>query len=324
MAKAMTGTGTELDPYVVYCYADLMEKVQESGVYIKIGADIGDLADESDADWICDMRWSCAKVYSDNPHGVKLRNITIRQNNIALFNIVKSCILENIHFENIIVTYSSSEKTLILNDDCPLIIKQCSFHFTHDGRPGNVTIFSSRSRATLSLSSCEVTYNIINYTSTDGPLYIHKINESSGVSYITINDVRYNINVPFVDWVFWFQGPYYSYESHITITNAYILGKSATAFAWFDDIPSAENSSLKQQCCYAAWESPSIELPVCSKDTSTTHYITRCFFDKTLITSPPTDTVLAKTPGILALSTEQCKDINVLTDVDGLNWQITS
>ena len=319
MAKAMTGTGTELDPYVVYCYADLMEKVQESGVYIKIAADIGDLADESDADWVCDTRWSCAKVYSDNPHGVKLRNITIRQNNTALFNIVQSCTLENIHFENVIVTYSSSETTLILNDNCPLIIKQCSFHFTHDGRPGNVTIFSSRSRATLSLSSCEVTYNIINYTSVDNAnLYIHKFNNR----YITINDVRYNINVPLFMGVYWFLGEVYGDPSNITITNAYILGKSAKNFIWFN-ASYPQYNSFKQQCSYVAWETESIALPGYSKDSSTTNYVTRCFFDKTLITSPPTDTVLAQNPGILALSTEQCKDINVLTDVDGLNWQIT-
>lgn len=323
MAKAMTGTGTELDPYVVYCYADLMEKVQEPGVYIKIGADIGDLENESDADWVCDTQWSCAKVYSDNPHGVKLRNITIRQNNTALFNIVQSCILENIHFENIIVTYSSSQKMLIQNTNVTLTIKQCSFHFTHDGRPGPVIIFYQTNAATLNLLSCEVTYNTINYTSVDDTsLYIHKISDSSGnQSYLTINNVRYNINAPFFSCVYWF---YVNYYCHALITNAYILGKSANQFYWSYNIPpSWSGGTVKQQCCYAAWETESIALPGCSKDTSIFNYVTRCFFDKTLITSPPTDTILAQNPGIFALSTEQCKDINVLTDVDGLNWQIT-
>ena len=322
MAQTMTGTGTELDPYVVYCYADLMEKVQENGVYIKIGADIGDLADESDADWICDTRWSCTKVYSDNPHGVKLRNITIRQNNTALFNIVQSCTLENIHFENVIVTYSSSEKTLIRQDteDSALTIKQCSFHFTHDGRPGPIVIFYQNYGTTLTLSSCEITYNTINYTSIESEkFYVHQI--YNGNNRTTINNVRYNINIPFVKWAYWVYDDG-SYNNEITITNAYILGKSEETFVWFSSRSS--NNSFKQQCCYTAWATKSITLPAQSKDTSTSNYITRCFFDKTLIASPPTDDILAQNPGILALSTEQCKDINVLTNVDGLNWQIAS
>ena len=323
MAQTMTGTGTELDPYIVYCYADLMEKVQEPGVYIKIGADIGDLADESDADWICDTQWSCAKVYSDNPHGVKLRNITIRKNNISLFSTVKSCTLENIHFENIIVTYSSNYKELIQqrNSGTTLTIKQCSFHFTHDGRPGPVKIFSQTVYSTLTLSSCEITYNMINYTAaTDTILSVHWFN--NGGYQLTVNDVRYNINAPFFNTVTWFDC--YNPMGSVTISNAYILGKSATNFNWFSKFSTSRDSFLKQQCCYVAWETQSITLPGLSKDTSTNYHITRCFFDKTLITSPPTDTVLAQNPGIFALSTEECKDINVLTDVDGLNWQITS
>jgi hypothetical protein len=37
---AVTGTGTQADPYVVTTYAELVEKAAESGVYVKVGNDI--------------------------------------------------------------------------------------------------------------------------------------------------------------------------------------------------------------------------------------------------------------------------------------------
>ena len=37
---AVTGTGTQADPYVVTTYAELVEKAAESGKYVKIGNDI--------------------------------------------------------------------------------------------------------------------------------------------------------------------------------------------------------------------------------------------------------------------------------------------
>jgi uncharacterized Zn finger protein len=42
---AVTGTGTQADPYVVTTYGELVEKAKTSGVYIELANDIN-IADE--------------------------------------------------------------------------------------------------------------------------------------------------------------------------------------------------------------------------------------------------------------------------------------
>lgn len=47
---AITGTGTEQDPYIVTTYAELIEKAAESGKYVKIGNDIDVLTEYPNGD----------------------------------------------------------------------------------------------------------------------------------------------------------------------------------------------------------------------------------------------------------------------------------
>ena len=47
---AVTGTGTQADPYVVTTYAELVEKAAKSGVYVKVGNDINITDEYPDGD----------------------------------------------------------------------------------------------------------------------------------------------------------------------------------------------------------------------------------------------------------------------------------
>lgn len=68
---AITGTGTQADPYVVTTWAELASKVSESGKYIKLGNDI-DLNDEYPEGLTSGLTINCAEIDGD---GKTIKNL---------------------------------------------------------------------------------------------------------------------------------------------------------------------------------------------------------------------------------------------------------
>lgn len=68
----MTGAGTQNDPYIVSTWADLVTKAAESGVYIKLGANI-DMNDEYPEGITAGCDLNCCELDGD---GHKIKNIS--------------------------------------------------------------------------------------------------------------------------------------------------------------------------------------------------------------------------------------------------------
>ena len=96
---AITGTGTQADPYVVSTWADLVTKAAESSVYIKLGADI-DLNDEYPEGITSGCDLACAEIDGDS---YKIKNISAT-NKAYIFHASYNCTLKNVDFTNSLLT----------------------------------------------------------------------------------------------------------------------------------------------------------------------------------------------------------------------------
>ena len=134
---AITGTGTQADPFVVTTYSELVSKITNpdslSECYIKIGNDIN-IADEYpfgdmpildfgvnvflDGDGKTIKNWyytgndSLIKLYNKTDHSCKIENLNIA--NIVLKN-------ANAYFLNVLATGRGSQTSEILVDNCTFV-----------------------------------------------------------------------------------------------------------------------------------------------------------------------------------------------------------
>lgn len=101
---AITGTGTQADPYVVTTYAELVEKAAESGKYVKIGNDINITDEYPDGD----MPMLTLANHIDGD-GKIIANWYKTTGSDYLIQVNSGGQVENLKFRNIYNTYASYE-----------------------------------------------------------------------------------------------------------------------------------------------------------------------------------------------------------------------
>lgn len=99
---AITGTGTEQDPYVVTTYDELVAKAAESGKYVKIGNDINVLAEYPNGD----VPTLVVNGYVDGDNKTISRIYNTENKHCISFNNSADSYIENTKFTNISTTYS--------------------------------------------------------------------------------------------------------------------------------------------------------------------------------------------------------------------------
>lgn len=102
---AITGTGTQADPFVVTTYAELVEKAAESGVYIKVGNDINITDEYPDGD----MPPLVVKSIIDGDNKIISNWYAIYTNNYNnVISVYSSGVIRNLNLQNIYaMPYSS-------------------------------------------------------------------------------------------------------------------------------------------------------------------------------------------------------------------------
>lgn len=94
---AVSGTGTQNDPYVVTTYADLISKATESDVYVKLGNDI-DIIDEYPDGDVPQLTASCTEIDGD---GKTISRLYKMSNDSYCIRINAPCTLKNTNITNI-------------------------------------------------------------------------------------------------------------------------------------------------------------------------------------------------------------------------------
>ena len=94
---AITGTGTQADPYVVTTWAELASKTSETGVYIKLGNDI-DMNDEYPEGLTSGLTVKCAQIDGD---GKAIKNLYFKSERFILCE--GNCTWKNTEFLNMVI-----------------------------------------------------------------------------------------------------------------------------------------------------------------------------------------------------------------------------
>ena len=104
----MTGTGTENDPYVVYSFQELLDKVQEQDCYVKLGADIHIKDDPVYREGLSgNINITCSKLYSDSSNIKSIYGLLFRPNfsnsNSYCVSVSNTTTIQYINFLSILV-----------------------------------------------------------------------------------------------------------------------------------------------------------------------------------------------------------------------------
>ena len=127
---AITGTGTQADPYVVTTWDELVSKAAEFGKYVKLGADI-DMNDEYPEGLNSAITINCNEIDGD---GKSIKNIKTEANRlISTSNINGIC--KNLNFTNMLIGGGSNSTTMIYQSDYRGVYKfnHCKFSGRFEG-----------------------------------------------------------------------------------------------------------------------------------------------------------------------------------------------
>lgn len=108
---AITGTGTQVDPYVVTTWDELVSKAAESGKYVKLGADI-DMNDEYPEGITTYCTLNCAELDGD---GKAIKNLAINGVSCVFKAGSNNVDVKNIKIENLYFISTSGSKYFIDN-----------------------------------------------------------------------------------------------------------------------------------------------------------------------------------------------------------------
>lgn len=242
---AITGTGTQGDPYMVDSVAGLLQKVQESGVYIKITKDLD--CYEEDTPWQS-VKW-CSKYVDGQKHSI---------DNIYVYSecIVFDCqdgSIANITF-NITCDGLSRHVCLFrLSSTMGNSINSCNINLTMENMVDNITIFDAwrdwygfynskikvilkGKNATLRILSIHNRYGYIRNSeflvyAYDNEASIDEINMIYGAgSEIYVEKCRFKVNVPVCKRFHIFE----RYSEGCQISSSYFIGDIGTNEALFN------------------------------------------------------------------------------------------
>ena len=113
---AVTGSGTEQDPYIVTTYDELVEKAAESGVYVKIGNNINITDEYPDGD----MPTLTIRSHIDGD-GKSISNWYSTSNSEVIHKYGSTTHVYNLHFKNIYVP--------VLKDFMAISDSNADYHF---------------------------------------------------------------------------------------------------------------------------------------------------------------------------------------------------
>ena len=136
---AITGTGTEQDPYIITTYDELVEKAAESGKFVKVGNDINIIEEYPDGD----MPALTVNAYIDGNNKAISNWYSTASHNTIVISATSACIY-NLEFRNIYVAIGAYNFIQFSADTSDYNFKNCEFsgvingNFA-DGAPSNVT-----------------------------------------------------------------------------------------------------------------------------------------------------------------------------------------
>ena len=161
---AYTGTGTDVDPFVVSTFADFMTCVGSvgggAGAYVKVACDL-DAAAEG-YEYIDPIVVEAARIFADAK--TKIKNVTITGANLLLrgtTSTVHDTYVENIHFQNWTLKNTTANAITALN-----LSRDNTHHGKYENCEFNVEIQAENTSFTLvSLDEfyhCSVYFEIFN------------------------------------------------------------------------------------------------------------------------------------------------------------------
>jgi hypothetical protein len=103
---AITGTGTQADPFAVTTYAELVEKAAESGVYIKVGNDINITDEYPDGDMPPLVVKSI--IDGDNKTITNWYAMYINDSGKNVINVYNTGVIKNLNLKNVYAMLYSS------------------------------------------------------------------------------------------------------------------------------------------------------------------------------------------------------------------------
>lgn len=216
----MTGTGTELDPYVVDNIADCLTAISESGAYVCLGANIYVKNDPVYREGITSqVNINCTKFYSDSSNIKGIYGLTFKPDfSVASGNAVNvsdSTTIQDINFFSILVSGGGVYfKSPLFNFGTNTIIKNVSV--SSFNRFSNTDAYTSSAVAGGKFDTCSI--------------YIKGTNNhtSQGISYSYMGATEMNHCYIYLDNIYFGGGGYPSIPVLKNIKNSTIYADKMT------------------------------------------------------------------------------------------------
>jgi len=314
---AISGTGTQADPYIVDSVAALLQKVQENSVYIKIAKDLD--CYKEDTPWQ-EVNWECMNVDGQNH---KIDNIYVK--NWCINFRCRDSSIKNIDFNITCNSLSSSASIFYLQDTMGNSINFCKINITLESTTEHIAVLHASQNwysfnnnkikialkgkcASLMLLEMNSMYGYIRNSefllySYDSNTSIDEINMISNYSETYVERCRFRVEVPVCKKFHILT----SNSSNGQISSSYFIGNIGTEDALFKD-----TYSYTIQNSYIALKNHKSKVNI-STNSPTSDRTTACNAINTFINAE--DTNIVPVGSFIGLTEAQCKDPDYLNSI---------
>lgn len=314
---AISGTGTQADPYIVDSVAALLQKVQEDGVYIKIAKNLD--CYKEDTTWK-EVDWKCKSVDGQNH---KIDNIYVKDWCINFY--CRDSSIANVELNITCNSLSSSAEIFRLQNTMGNSINFCKINITLESTAYHIAVLRASQEwysfnnnkikialkgqcTSLTLLGINSRYGYIRNSefllySYDNNTYIDEINMISNYSETYVERCRFRVEVP-VCKKFHILA---SNSSNGQISSSYFIGNIGTEESLFKD-----TYSYTIQNSYIALKNHKSKVNI-STNSPTSDRTTAYNAINTFINAE--DTNIVPVGSFIGLTEAQCKDPDYLNSI---------